>query len=78
MQEIGSRKLVTAGKDISNPGIIGTLGMLLEVSGKGADIDLTQIPKPDLDALGITQGVAALAVLILKNGIFDKLCHCKI
>jgi len=54
MQEIGSRKLVTAGKDISNPGIIGTLGMLLEVSGKGADIDLTQIPKPDLDALGIT------------------------
>ncbi len=48
MEEIGKKHLVTAGKDISNPGIIGTLGMLLEVSGKGADIDLGRIPKPDL------------------------------
>ncbi|MCA1916745.1 methanogenesis marker 2 protein [Methanospirillum hungatei] len=54
MEEIGSRKLVTAGKDISNPGIIGTLGMLLEVSGKGADIDLTAVPHPDLDEYNIT------------------------
>ncbi len=35
MEEIGKRHLATAGKDISNPGLIGTLGMLLEVSGKG-------------------------------------------
>jgi uncharacterized protein len=48
MEEIGKKHLVTAGKDISNPGLIGTLGMLLEVSGKGADIDLEKIPKPDL------------------------------
>jgi putative methanogenesis marker protein 2 len=48
MKQIGRRHLVTAGKDISNPGIIGTLGMLLEVSGKGAEIDLGKIPKPDL------------------------------
>ena len=48
MEEIGKRHLVTAGKDISNPGLIGTLGMLLEVSGKGAEIDLRLIPKPDL------------------------------
>ena len=48
MEEIGKRHLVTAGKDISNPGIIGTLGMLLEVSGKGAEIDLALIPRPDL------------------------------
>jgi hypothetical protein len=48
MEEIGKRHLVTAGKDISNPGLIGTLGMLLEVSGKGAEIDLGLIPKPDL------------------------------
>ena len=47
--EIGKRHLVTAGKDISNPGIIGTLGMLLEVSGKGATVDLSAIPRPDLD-----------------------------
>jgi hypothetical protein len=48
MEEIGRRHLVTAGKDISNPGLIGTLGMLLEVSGKGAEIDLELIPRPNL------------------------------
>jgi uncharacterized protein len=48
LEEIGRKHLVTAGKDISNPGIIGTLGMLLEVSGKGAEIDLGLIPKPSL------------------------------
>jgi selenophosphate synthetase-related protein len=50
MELIGKRHLVTAGKDISNPGLIGTLGMLLEVSGKGAEIDLGLIPKPNLSA----------------------------
>ena len=54
MEEIGKRHLVTAGKDISNPGLIGTLGMLLEVSGKGARIDLGLIPKPDLAANTMT------------------------
>ena len=48
MESLAKEKLVTAGKDISNPGVIGTLGMLLEVSGKGADIDLDAIPRPDL------------------------------
>ncbi|VVB94154.1 Thiamine-monophosphate kinase [uncultured archaeon] len=46
MQEIGEKRLVTAGKDISNPGVIGTLGMLLETSGKGARVDLAMIPAP--------------------------------
>jgi putative methanogenesis marker protein 2 len=50
LEELGTAHLVTAGKDISNPGIIGTLGMLLEVSGKGAMIDLDLIPRPDLKA----------------------------
>ena len=54
MEEIGKRHLVTAGKDISNPGLIGTLGMLLEVSGKGAEIDLDRIPRPDLAANNMT------------------------
>ena len=54
MQQIGTRRMVTAGKDISNPGIIGTLGMLLEVSGKGAEIDLGLIPKPNLAANNIS------------------------
>jgi len=53
MKTLGERHLVTAGKDISNPGIIGTLGMLLETSKKGAAISLSNIPKPDLNELGI-------------------------
>jgi putative methanogenesis marker protein 2 len=52
--EVAKKHLVTAGKDISNPGIIGTIGMLLEVSGKGADIDLARIPKPDLEKNNMT------------------------
>ncbi len=47
MQELGERHLVTAGKDISNPGVIGTLGMLIETSGKGATVDLKKIPAPE-------------------------------
>lgn len=46
MQELGERRLVTAGKDISNPGVIGTLGMLVETSGVGARVDVTKIPAP--------------------------------
>lgn len=37
---------LTAGKDISNPGALGTLGMLLEASGKGGIVDISKIPKP--------------------------------
>ncbi|RPH70483.1 methanogenesis marker 2 protein, partial [bacterium] len=48
LEQFGKEHLVTAGKDISNPGVIGTLGMLLEVSNKGAVIDLSKIPHPDL------------------------------
>lgn len=53
MADLGRDRLVTAGKDISNPGIIGTLGMLLEMSEKGAAIDLDTIPRPDLSAIGL-------------------------
>jgi selenophosphate synthetase-related protein len=54
MKDLGEHHHLTSGKDISNPGIIGTLGMLLESSGVGAIVDLTAIPRPDLDALGLT------------------------
>jgi putative methanogenesis marker protein 2 len=47
MNTIGKKQLVTAAKDISNPGIVGTLGMLLEASNKGAEINLDSIPKPE-------------------------------
>ena len=47
METIGQAHIVTAGKDISNPGTIGTLGMLLEVSHVGAVVDISRIPCPD-------------------------------
>ena len=47
MNSIASKHLVTAGRDISNPGTLGTLGMLLESSGVGALIDLEKIPRND-------------------------------
>jgi putative methanogenesis marker protein 2 len=50
MNEIGKRRLVNSGKDISNPGSIGTLGMLLETSGKGAVVDIRKVSAPaDVD-----------------------------
>jgi len=36
----------SSGKDISNPGLLGTLGMLLESSKIGAEIDIGEIPLP--------------------------------
>jgi len=44
---IASRHLCHAAKDMSNPGCIGTIGMLLESSGKGGWIDLDLIPIPE-------------------------------
>jgi putative methanogenesis marker protein 2 len=37
---------LTAGKDISNPGALGSLGMLLEASSKGASVHIDKIPRP--------------------------------
>ncbi|MGZ7048428.1 MAG: methanogenesis marker 2 protein [Methanobacterium sp.] len=45
MNTLGRKKLVTAGKDISNPGTLGTLGMLLETSDVGATVELEKIPR---------------------------------
>ncbi|MBR6037899.1 MAG: methanogenesis marker 2 protein [Candidatus Methanomethylophilaceae archaeon] len=44
---VGERHLAHACKDMSNPGHIGTLGMMLESSGKGALVDVRRIPIPD-------------------------------
>jgi putative methanogenesis marker protein 2 len=50
MNKMAKQRLVRSGKDISNPGTLGTLGMLLETSGKGASVDVDLIPKPiDVD-----------------------------
>lgn len=45
MQEIAEAHLPSAGKDISNPGTLGTLEMLLEASGVGACVELDKIPR---------------------------------
>lgn len=51
MKELGERKLVTSGKDISLPGALGTLAMLLETSEKGGWVSIDKIPRPDNVAL---------------------------
>ena len=47
MVELAERKIVSAGKDISNPGMIGTIAMMLEASGKGGIVEIDRIPKPE-------------------------------
>jgi selenophosphate synthetase-related protein len=47
LPDLARSEMVTAGKDISNPGVLGTIGMLLESSGKGAIVDLDSIPMPE-------------------------------
>ncbi|MDR2544850.1 MAG: methanogenesis marker 2 protein [Methanobrevibacter sp.] len=47
MKTIAEMDLVSAGKDISNPGVLGTLEMLLESSNCGARIYLERIPRND-------------------------------
>ncbi|MCK5587877.1 MAG: methanogenesis marker 2 protein, partial [Candidatus Lokiarchaeota archaeon] len=44
---IAHLKFATSCKDISMPGIIGTLAMMLEVAGNGAIVNVTKVPKPD-------------------------------
>ena len=46
MPLIAERGLALAAKDISNAGILGTLSIMMENSGKGALVDLTAIPSP--------------------------------
>ncbi len=46
MRALAEGGLIRSGKDISNPGMLGTLGMLLESSKVGAVVDLDVIPIP--------------------------------
>jgi len=43
---IAEKELAQAAKDVSNAGILGTVSILMENSGKGALIELASIPKP--------------------------------
>ena len=44
VQYLAEHDYIKSGKDISNPGILGTLEMLLETSDKGAEVNLLDIP----------------------------------
>jgi AIR synthase-related protein len=46
LPQLSEAGLVAAGKDISMAGILGTLLMLLETSGCGAQLDLAAVPAP--------------------------------
>ena len=47
---IAEKELASAAKDVSGPGIVGTVGMLCEYSRVGAVMDLGEMPKPgDVD-----------------------------
>jgi selenophosphate synthetase-related protein len=45
---IAEAELCQTAKDVSNGGLLGTIALMLEVSGKGALITMDSIPKPDL------------------------------
>lgn len=47
LEKLASKGLVNSGRDISNPGVIGTLAMILENSGAGGVVDLPSIPRPE-------------------------------
>jgi uncharacterized protein len=44
---LGKRGLAAACRDISNPGLLGTLAMMMEESRAGADIGLEAVPRPE-------------------------------
>ena len=45
---LARRHLVTAAKDVSNPGMVGTLGMMLESKKLGAVVRLEDVPNPNM------------------------------
>jgi hypothetical protein len=51
LPRIAEQGLSCAAKDISNAGILGTISIMLENSGKGGSIDLEAIPRPSEIAL---------------------------
>lgn len=57
LPELAASGQVHAAKDISQAGLAGTLVMMLESAGLGAEIDLAQIPRPD--EVGLEQWLCA-------------------
>ncbi len=46
LPRIAEGGLATACKDVSNAGVLGTLAILLETSGRGGRIDIGEVPRP--------------------------------
>lgn len=46
LAELAARDWVSAAKDVSMAGLVGSLGMLLECNGFGVTVDLTAVPVP--------------------------------
>ena len=73
---LAEQGLVRAGKDVSNPGILGSLLMLLETSECGADIDLGALPRPG--SVDLRSWVAAYPgfglVLAVSASAIDDVC----
>lgn len=47
-----ARMAPRAAKDVSMAGVVGTVGMLAEASGTGADLDVSRIPRPSSADMG--------------------------
>ncbi len=47
LPRLAEQELAHACKDVSNGGLLGTLAIMLENSGRGGEIDLEAIPKPE-------------------------------
>jgi selenophosphate synthetase-related protein len=54
MNELASEHLLTASKDISVAGLVGTAGMMLEYSGKGGIIDLDAVDASRPQSIGLS------------------------
>lgn len=75
MFRIAEEKLATACKDISNPGSIGTLAMLLETSNVGGKIDVEKIPKPEnIDLLKWVKAYPGFGMILTSNKDSSKKC----
>uniref|UniRef100_UPI000A5FA83E AIR synthase-related protein n=1 Tax=Nocardia miyunensis TaxID=282684 RepID=UPI000A5FA83E len=56
MAEVIARLRPAAAKDVSMAGLAGTLGMLAEASGTGAELDVAAIPRPAGASMGAWLG----------------------
>jgi len=51
LPQLAEKQLCRTAKDVSNGGLLGTIALLLESSGKGAIINIDKVTKPDIFSL---------------------------